>query len=295
MEFGKLESVDHVDFALPEEHPRNKEILNPHKGSAAKIYVGGAKWGRKDWEGKLYPKGTKATNYLEHYARHFNSIELNATHYNMFGNDAVAKWASKVGEGFKFCPKIHQLISHRHRLKNAQSSTEQFLDIMSHLGDKLGTIFLQMPSNFRKTKFQDLTNYLSVFPEGFDLALELRHDEWFDDELFGFLESRNIGLIITDTAGERQLIHQRLTCPEVFIRFVGNNLHPSDFMRVNDWIQQIGIWMEQGIQKVWFFIHQHDEQYTPELANYACERMNKELGLKLKVPQFISGEQSLFD
>ena len=293
MEFGKLENVDQVDFTLPEEYAGNRELLSRYTGSAAKVFVGGAKWGRKDWEGKLYPKGTKASDYLKEYARHFNSIELNATHYNMFGNDAVAKWARTVGDDFKFCPKIHQLISHRYRLRNASSSTDQFLDIMAHLGDRLGTIFLQMPSNFRRTKFDDLRSYLSDFPTGFDLALELRHQEWFDDALFNLLEEKNIGLIITDTAGERQLIHNRLTCSEVFIRFVGNNLHPSDFVRINDWIAQIGQWMKQGIQKVWFFIHQHDEQYTPELANYTCERMNKELGLDLKVPQFSTGQGSL--
>lgn len=290
MEFGKLENVDQVDFTLPTEYSGNKELLAPYKGPEPKIYVGGAKWGRKDWEGKLYPKKTKASEYLGHYAKHFNSIELNATHYNLFGNDVVTKWANTVGDDFKFCPKIHQLISHRHRLKNVSASTDQFLDIMSHFGDKLGTIFLQMPSNFRKTKWADLKSYLSDFPAGFKLALELRHQEWFDDTLFDLLEERGVGLIITDTAGERQLIHNRLTCPEVFIRFVGNNLHPSDFLRMNDWITQIGQWMEQGMQKVWFFIHQHDEQYTPELANYACEKMNQELGLNLKVPQFSTVE-----
>lgn len=286
MEFGKLSSVDEVDFRLPESPARNQEILQKSSGGELKIYLGGAKWGRKDWVGKLYPIGTKPADYLAHYNNHFNSIELNATHYNMFGNDLVSKWAGMVDKQFKFCPKIHQLISHRYRLKNALSKTEEFLDIMAHFGDKLGTIFLQMHANFRSSKFEDLRDYLESFPKGFKLAVELRHNEWFDAPLFDLLERLEMPLIITDTAGERQLVHNRITCDEVFVRFVGNNMHPSDQTRIDDWLDQIEVWKEQGLQKIWFFIHQHDEQYTPELARYTAKKMNDRFGSDLKVPGF---------
>jgi len=287
MEFGKLANVDAVDFSFPDENPANAKVLSQYKGNSPKLYLGAAKWGRKDWEGKLYPKGTKAGEYLSYYNHHFNSIELNATHYNMFGNDAIAKWARMVDDGFKFCPKIHQLISHRYRLKNASATTEQFLDIMAHFGDKLGTIFLQLHANFKPNKFDDLRNYLESFPKGFKLAVELRDRNWFTDELYGLLTKLDVPLIITDTAGERQLVHNRITGSEIFIRFVGNNLHPSDFVRINSWADKLSIWMEQGAQKIWFFIHQHDEQYTPELANYTAEIFNSRLGTDLKVPSFI--------
>lgn len=287
MEFGKLSNVDQVDFTLPSDPERNKQILSQSVRSDLEIYLGGAKWGRKDWVGKLYPTGTKAADYLTHYGKHFNSIELNATHYNMFGNDLVSKWAGMVGNDFKFCPKIHQLISHRYRLKNALAKTEEFLDIMAHFGEKLGTIFLQMHANFRNNKFEDLQEYLESFPKGFRLAVELRHEEWFDQPLFDLLERLEMPLIITDTAGERQLIHNRITCNEVFVRFVGNNMHPSDQTRINDWLDRIEVWKEQGLEKIWFFIHQHDELYTPELANYTAQKMNERFGTTLKVPSFI--------
>lgn len=286
MEFGKLNNVDDVNFTLPDDPAENQGILAKSNSKTIDFYLGGAKWGRKDWVGKLYPTGTKAADYLSHYGKHFNSIELNATHYNMFGNDLVSKWASMVDKDFKFCPKIHQLISHRHRLKNAMAYTDQFLDIMAHFGDKLGTIFLQMHANFKTNKFEDLKDYLESFPKGFKLAVELRHQEWFSTPLFDLLERLEMPLIITDTAGERQLVHNRITCNEVFIRFVGNNLHSSDYTRINDWIDRIEQWKAQGLTKIWFFIHQHEEQYTPELANYAAEKLNERLGLQLKVPGF---------
>jgi hypothetical protein len=49
------------------------------------------------------------------------------------------------------------------------------------------------------------------------------------------------------------------------------------------------------LQSVWFFMHQHDERYSPELADYVVEKMNKELGLNLHRPQFIDRDKRLFE
>ena len=59
MEFGKIpeSELQQIDFTLPPEPPGNKEVLKHGKGKT-KFYIGCAKWGRKDWIGKLYPKGT---------------------------------------------------------------------------------------------------------------------------------------------------------------------------------------------------------------------------------------------
>jgi hypothetical protein len=53
-------------------------------------------------------------------------------------------------------------------------------------------------------------------------------------------------------------------------------------------------WKEQGLQSVWFFMHQHDERYSPELCDYVVEELNKALGLNLLRPQFIEREKGMF-
>src|SRR4051812_7803856 len=105
MEFGKVsdEELEHIDFTLPAEPESNRAILKKGKKHKTDYYIGCAKWGRKDWIGKLYPKGTKEKDFLEHYARLFNSIEFNATFYKMPSREQVLTWKGKVGEGFKFC------------------------------------------------------------------------------------------------------------------------------------------------------------------------------------------------
>ncbi len=288
MDFGKSNDVGSVNFTLPPDHPDTAVVLGGAK-KKAEIYMGGAKWGRKDWIGRLYPAGTRPGEMLHYYAESFNSIELNATHYNIPKPEIVKNWADQVDDDFRFCPKVFQLISHRMRLKNTLQLTEDFLDRMTLLGDKLGTIFLQMPPNFKINRIENLMRYLEEIPTGFPLALELRDPGWFEEnnqseQLFRLLKDRQITMVITDTSRFRELVHMRLTTREAFVRFVGNNLHPTDFERIDAWIGRIGEWLETGLERLWFFLHQHEEQYTPELAVYCEKQFREKLGIRLRKP-----------
>src|SRR5690349_4521555 len=103
MDFGRVpdDELNNINFSLPPEPEWNKQILKGEPKSSPKIYIGCAKWGRKEWVGKIYPKGTKDAQFLEQYVKHYNSIELNATHYKLYNPDAIRKWAEKTnGEDF---------------------------------------------------------------------------------------------------------------------------------------------------------------------------------------------------
>jgi uncharacterized protein YecE (DUF72 family) len=90
-----------------------------------------------------------------------------------------------------------------------------------------------------------------------------------------------------------------LPTAHAFIRFVGNSLHPTDYARVDEWVERIKQWQQLGLQSVWFFMHQHDERYSPELADYVVEQFNKHLGLSLERPKFLDRDKApdpgLFD
>jgi hypothetical protein len=108
MEFGRVPEteLDHIDFSLPKEPAFNKQVLSGKKTKDPKVYLGCAKWGRTEWVGKIYPAKTKEKDFLEHYVKHYNSIELNATHYKIYGATGIEKWGAKAaGKDFKFCPK----------------------------------------------------------------------------------------------------------------------------------------------------------------------------------------------
>jgi len=290
MEFGRIDEqqLAQVDFRLPPDPEVNQEVLKKGKGKT-KFYIGCAKWGRKDWIGKLYPVGTKEKNFLEHYARLFNSIELNATFYKSPTVAQITAWQQKVGKDFLFCPKFTQTITHLKRLNNTQTEVDDFLHAVTAFGKNLGPIFLMPNPQMGPKQKPVLERFIDEFPEDVAMFLEVRHPDFYtegyDRELYNFLRKHKRGTIITDAAGRRDCVHMHLSTPEAFIRFVGNGLHPTDYTRIDEWVQRIKLWMNEGLERLYFFMHQHDELHSPELIKYFIEQMNKHCGTKIDPPE----------
>jgi hypothetical protein len=78
-----------------------------------------------------------------------------------------------------------------------------------------------------------------------------------------------------------------LTIPKVFIRFVGNSLHPTDYTRTDEWIERTKCWLDKGLKELYFFMHMHDEAYSPELTVYLVDKLNAACNLNLQKPKFI--------
>lgn len=296
MEFGKIETEDisQVDFTLPPDANATSLILKKHKDTNRKteIFVGCAKWGRKDWVGKIYPAKTKEADFLNHYSKHFNCIELNATFYRMPTISQTSGWAAKAEGDFKFCPKFTDQITHRKRLKDVKEATDRFLKGISGFEEKLGPLFLMPHPGMGPKTLETMEAFIQYLPEDLKLFVELRHPEWFanaeaNSNVFSMFERNKAGSIITDASGRRDCVHMRLTTPEAFIRFVGNGLHPTDYTRIDDWVQRIKSWMEQGIHKVYFFMHQHEEIHSPELSRYLIQQLNKHCGTSIPEPKFM--------
>ena len=287
MKFGKVENPELVDFTLPKTLKETIDLLNKaDKSDNFEVYVGCAKWNKQDLK-NFYPPKTK--DELSYYSTQFNSIELNATYYRSPSKENVETWANKTPKDFKFFPKIPQSISHYGRLQNVTDKLNQYLDAIALFEEKLGMIFLQMHENFAPKDFEKLENFIQNFPKGYPLAVELRHEDWFSNEenfnqLVSLLEKHNISNIIVDTAGRRDMVHMRLTSNEAFVRFVGANI-PSDYERLDEWIETIKLWKAEGLQKLYFFIHQNLELESPMLAKYFIKKLNSDLDLDIRGPQ----------
>lgn len=302
MEFGRIaqEELTAVDFTLPPDKEETTKLLKQNKDSSTPlIYVGCAKWGRKDWVGKIYPKGTKEADFLKHYATHFNCIELNATFYRIPTAAQTAGWKSKVGDNFQFCPKFTDQITHMKRLKDVQELTNRFLEGIYGFGNNLGPVFLMPHPGMGPKTLDTMEAFIQSLPKDIKLFVELRHNDWYADgesfkKIFNVFERNNVGSIITDASGRRDCVHMRLSTPEAFIRFVGNGLHPTDYTRVDDWVQRIKKWIDDGIKKIYFFMHQHEEIHSPELSKYVIQQLNKHCGTNIPEPKFVEHDE-LFD
>lgn len=297
MKFGGSESLDNIDFRLPDDHPKTGEILRKNdEHKTLSIYVGCAKWNKQDLK-NFYPRGTK--DELAYYSSQFNSIELNATFYRMFGRDQIISWREKTPAGFRFFPKVNQSISHLRRLNDVQQLVDEYCDGISNFGEKLGMVFLQMNDNFGYKNYDKLVRFVENFPKAIPLAVELRNSEWFNNErialeVYELFERNQITNIIVDAAGRRDLLHMRLTTPFAFIRYVGANDPQSDRKRLDDWIDRLKIWVDQGLRDIYFFVHQNIEMESPFLSAYFIEKVNKEFGLTLPLPKLLSPANTIW-
>ncbi len=295
MKFGKVDHPELVDFTLPNDHEGTEKVLSGYdKTDKPLLYVGCAKWNRADLRG-FYPRGTK--DELVYYSGQFNSIELNATFYRIFPTATFESWYEKTPEDFRFFPKFYQGISHWKRLKDAEEYLDEYLVNAAALKEKLEMPFVQMHNNFSPKDIDRLEPFFKAIPKDLPIAVEFRHTDWFNDpgvsrELYSLMEEYNITNIIVDTAGRRDLMHMRLTTDAAFVRYNGAN-HESDYQRLDDWAERIETWVNQGLQKIYFFVHQNIEKASPLLSAHFIEQLNKRIGTSLSLPQ-IHQQTTLF-
>lgn len=299
MDFGHVpyKELDQVNFTLPSEPALNSKVLTGRRVEAPKVYIGCPRWGVKEWVGKLYPKGTKDAQFLDEYVKQFNCIEFNSTFYNLYDEATITRWAERAGDSdFRFCPKIFQGISHEGTLTDKLPLTHAFEKSVAAFGKHLGPVFLQLSDRFGPQRKKELAVYLHSFPTHLPLFVEVRHPGWFAGEemetLVRLLTENSKGLIITDTAGRRDCCHMHLSQLKAMVRFVANNLHPTDHTRIDGWVHRINQWLENGLETLYFIIHMDNEKHSPELAGYLVDKLNAVCGLNLKKPALL--QQELF-
>jgi uncharacterized protein YecE (DUF72 family) len=256
MEFGKVAQLDNILWNLPPK-PNIGAVKN---SKPIYFHIGTTGWAEKEWVGSIYPKGTKPADYLSHYSKFFDSIELNTTHYQIPDPLKIERWYDKSAPDFKFCPKLTRAISHHKGLGSGTENVLLFCQSISGLKEKLGPCFLQLPPYFSPDNLDILETFFKAWPKEIALHVEFRHDDWFlkpaMDKLRELLMNHQKGIVMTDVAGRRDVLTIGATKDVIFIRFVGNLGHPSDRERLKQWVIALSEWVDAGIQEIYFFLHQ---------------------------------------
>jgi uncharacterized protein YecE (DUF72 family) len=280
MKFGKVADPSKIDFFLPVEPLANAQRLERYEIDPTEglphIYVGATGWSMKEWVGKWYPPKTKAPDFLKHYGKQFNTIELNTTHYRIPDLGLVDRWCAGVPEDFRFCPKVPQSISHRNDLGQQLDALPRFVRALDRFGEKLGCAFVQLPPYFDASRLPVLEAFLDRWPRLLPLAVEVRHASWFDDpfvteQFMDALAARGVTAVITDVAGRRDVLHGYITAPRSMVRFVGNGLINSDYRRLEEWAFKLSEW---NLPENYFFPHQPDNLLAPEAAAWFVEHLH---------------------
>ena len=184
-----------------------------------RVRIGCSGWNYADWKGRFYPeKGCPASRWLEYYARHFDTVEVNSTFYRLASRDAVARWLEQTPDGFVFAPKISRYITHIKRLIDLDSAVARFYERIEPLVEspKLGPVLWQLPANFHRDD-ERLANALAKLPPGRH-CFEFRDPSWFTDDVYAQLRAHDAALVIGDHP-ERPFQTYEMTTDWTFVRF----------------------------------------------------------------------------
>ncbi|MDQ3142171.1 MAG: DUF72 domain-containing protein [Bacteroidota bacterium] len=251
MKFGR----QHDPITLTETLPPDKWWFNA-KTNKCSLFIGTTNWTNPGWKDPNF----KTRDSLTSYSQLFNAIELNTSFYHIPSIEQVQIWAQKTAPNFKFCPKIPRAISHHKSLNIESDILLRFRENISNFESQLGPCFMQLPDYFDTKRKNSLFQFLELQKKGFNLFIELRHPSWFEksqelDQLISTLITKNIGLVITDTPGRRDVLHMNHIIPTTFIRFVATGDDSSDESRLMQWRKHMEDWASLGVQEIYFFIH----------------------------------------
>ncbi len=145
--------------------------------------------------GLFPPEGT----HLERYASQFRAVELNSSFYRPHRGTTYARWAKSVSDGFRFSVKMPRTITHDAKLRPDRLIVDQFVDEISHLGDRLGCVLVQFPPSLQWDRpagraFFAMLRERIVVP----IACEPRHKTWFTGEAEAELSEFRISRVAAD-------------------------------------------------------------------------------------------------
>jgi uncharacterized protein YecE (DUF72 family) len=267
------------------------------------FYLGCAVWAYKDWVGELFPPGSKSGDFLRLYSRRLTTVEGNTTFYATPKPEIVQRWAAETPESFRFCLKLPREISHEGPLAAQVEVTLAFVERMAALGGRLGPFFLQLPPGYRASRIDDLEQWLAAWPRERQLAVEVRHEDWYaepgEGALMELLDRYGAGRVLMDvrplSAGplpgaEIDLQQARDRKPDVplhplrsggiaLVRYIG---HPEPELNeplLDEWAERVAGWLAEGTQ-VYFFMHCPDERRSPAL----CRALQTRLARLASVP-----------
>lgn len=184
-----------------------------------KVLLGTCGWAYDDWDEVFYPADVSGTDRLRYYARHFPTVEIDSTFYAIPARETVRGWRERTPEGFVFSAKFPRQITHEARLVGCGDRAATFVDVMSELGDRLGTLLIQLPPSLGAGAFDQLARFLEGLPDGYSYAVEVRHRSWLTDRFAQLLKRWQVAVVLPD--GEHLERFWRVTSRVVYLRWLG--------------------------------------------------------------------------
>jgi len=237
------------------------------------VRIGCSGWMYDSWRGRLYPEGEPKRRWLELYAEHFDTVEVNSTFYRLARREAVAGWVERTSPGFLFAVKASRYLTHIKRLSGIEEGIKRFYEPLEPMisAGRLGPVLWQLRENFHRDD-ERLHGWLERLPDGMH-TIEFRHESWFVAPVLDALRARGVALTIGDHPS-RSFQSYECTAPWRFVRFhFGARGRAGNYSRteLHEWAERLALWRRQT--DLYIYFNNDWNSYAPANAKVLRSRL----------------------
>lgn len=272
--------------------------------SQCEIHIGAQGWNYDDWLGPFYPRGTRSADYLDVYAKAFDTVEIDSTFYAIPSENSVNSWLKRAPAGFTYSLKLPQEITHVNRLLQSEDVLARFCDRVRVLGEKLSLILIQLPPDFSPRSLPAVELFLPQLPKDLRFAIEFRDKNWLGDEmgeyLLDLLKAHRVALTLTDSKWiPREMMFQlvdRPTADFAYVRWLGpRELTVFSHIQINrerelkQWADAFKV-LQNHVTEIFGYFNNHYQGHSPA----SCNQFKRLIGQTIVEPEELNSQPSLF-
>jgi uncharacterized protein YecE (DUF72 family) len=208
------------------------------------IRVGCSGWNYAAWKDVFY-EGKPARLWLQLYAGHFDTVEVNNTFYRLPQKSSVARWVEQTPPGFLFAVKASRYLTHIRRLTDLGEGIRRYYERIEPLArsPKMGPVLWQLPPTFRRDDAR-LAAALRALPLGRH-CFEFRHASWFAEPVYDLLRAHGAALVIGDRPEVKDYQAHVFTTDWTYVRFhYGSRGRRGNYSEreLEEWAQLLEAW-----------------------------------------------------
>jgi uncharacterized protein YecE (DUF72 family) len=224
------------------------------------INVGCSGWFYWHWRGAFYPQDMPTKDWFSHYAREFQTVELNAPFYSWPTVNAVKGWLRQAGDSeFVYTVKGCELITHVKRFSRTKLLVKDFGYIADLLGERMGCFLFQLPPSFQYTAARLKTLVLQLDPARRNVV-EFRHRSWWNEKVYAAF--RKAGIIFCSCSAPKLPDELVVTTDEVYIRFHGK----TGWYRHDYTADELAVWCKRirdsSVCRIWAYFNNDRDAFA---------------------------------
>ncbi len=263
----KMHAVRVAQAAREKIAPKIKNI------KTQQYFIGCSGWYYWHWQGAFYAADLPRSQWFDHYADNFQTVELNAPFYSWPTLATVNTWVKQAaGKTFIYTVKVCELITHIKKFARTQELVKDFGLIADLLGERMGCFLFQLPPSYHYTPAR-LKVIVSQLDPQLRNVVEFRHKSWWNDNVYK--KFRDAGIIFCSCSGPRLPNELVITTDDIYVRFHGT----TQWYRHDYTIDELKIWAARikasGAKRAWVYFNNDRDGYAIKNARQLLKLLKK--------------------